>query len=196
LKVGVLALQGGVSEHVSMLRSTGAEAACVRMPADLAGLSALVLPGGESTAMMGLLERWGLCGPIRELAASGMPIWGTCAGAILIADEVAEADHEISQPSLALARVRVVRNAFGRQVRSFQQPLDIAGLGAPFPGVFIRAPLLEPTAPDVEVLASVPEGPVFLRQGCIWLSSFHPELTRDPRVHDLFLSSAHEALEA
>lgn len=179
-----------------MLRSAGAEAVSVRLPADLAGLSALVLPGGESTALMALLDRWELSGPVRALAGSGMPVWGTCAGAVLLADEVAEAEHEIIQHSLALARVRVVRNAFGRQVRSFQQPLDIAGLHSPFPGVFIRAPLLEPAAPDVEILASVPEGPVFLRQGCIWLSSFHPELTGDSRVHELFLSSVHGVLEA
>jgi len=187
--VGVLALQGGVREHIEMLRRIGAEVREVRLPGDLEGLSGLILPGGESTALIRLLGIWGMIGPLRDLAGSGMPVWGTCAGAILLSAEVAERDHEVDQPSLGLARVRAVRNAFGRQVHSFQQDLDISGLDGPFPGVFIRAPLLEPLSPRVEVLCRVDEGPVLLRDGRIWLSSFHPELTADDRLHRMFLES-------
>lgn len=187
--VGVLALQGGVREHMEMLRRIGAAVREVRLPGDLSGLSRLILPGGESTALIRLLDIWGMVRPLGELVQSGVPVWGTCAGAVLLSAEVAERDHEVDQPSLGLARVRAVRNAFGRQVHSFQQDLDITGLGRPFPGVFIRAPLLEPLSPGVEVLSSVEEGPVLLRDGRVWLSSFHPELTPDDSLHRLFLDS-------
>ncbi|MDM7992885.1 MAG: pyridoxal 5'-phosphate synthase glutaminase subunit PdxT [Candidatus Fermentibacter sp.] len=190
--VGVLALQGGVREHIEMLRRIGADVREVRLPGDLRGLSRLVLPGGESTALIRLLDIWGMIGPLKDLVGDGVPVWGTCAGAVLLSAEVAERDHEVDQPSLGLARVRAVRNAFGRQVHSFQQDLDIAGLGRPFPGVFIRAPLLEPLSSGVEVLCSLKEGPVLLRDGRVWLSSFHPELTADDAVHRLFLESRDE----
>ncbi len=185
--VGVLALQGGVREHIEMLRRIGADVREVRLPGDLCGLSRLVLPGGESTALIRLLDIWGMIGPLKDLVDDGVPVWGTCAGAVLLSAEVAERDHEVDQPSLGLARVRAVRNAFGRQVHSFQQDLDIAGLGRPFPGVFIRAPLLEPLSSGVEVLCSLKAGPVLLRDGRGWLSSFHPELTADDALHRLFL---------
>jgi len=190
LKAGVLALQGGVAEHAAMLSGIGAEVVMVRMPGDLAGLSCLILPGGESTALISLLERWGLIDPIRKLASLGMPMWGTCAGAILLSSEVFEIEHRIDQTCLGAARVRAVRNAFGRQVHSFQQDLVVSGLEDTYPGVFIRAPLLQPLSPAVGILASVGEGPVFLEDGNIWLSSFHPELTCDDRIHRLFLSRA------
>jgi pyridoxal 5'-phosphate synthase pdxT subunit len=190
--VGVLALQGGVREHIEMLRRIGAEIREVRLPGDLSGISRLILPGGESTALIRLLDIWGMIGPLKTIVSAGIPVWGTCAGAILLSSEVAERDHEIDQPSLGLARVRAVRNAFGRQVHSFQQDLDITGLCRPFPGVFIRAPLLEPLSPGVEVLCSVKEGPVLLRDGRVWLSSFHPELTDDDALHRLFLESPDE----
>ncbi len=190
--VGVLALQGGVREHIEMLRRIGADVREVRLPGDLCGLSRLVLPGGESTALIRLLDIWGMIGPLKDLVDDGVPVWGTCAGAVLLSAEVAERDHEVDQPSLGLARVRAVRNAFGRQVHSFQQDLDIAGLGRPFPGVFIRAPLLEPLSSGVEVLCSLKEGPVLLRDGRVWLSSFHPELTADDALHRLFLESRDE----
>ncbi len=190
--VGVLALQGGVREHIEMLRRIGADVREVRLPGDLCGLSRLVLPGGESTALIRLLDIWGMIGPLKDLVSDGVPVWGTCAGAVLLSAEVAERDHDVDQPSLGLARVRAVRNAFGRQVHSFQQDLDIAGLGRPFPGVFIRAPLLEPLSSGVEVLCSLKEGPVLLRDGRVWLSSFHPELTADDALHRMFLESRDE----
>ncbi len=187
---GVLALQGGVREHVEMLRGIGTAVREVRLPRDLDGISALILPGGESTTLIRLLDTWQLTAVICDLARAGLPVWGTCAGAILLCSEVTEKEHTVTQPSLGLARVAAVRNAFGRQVHSFQQDLAVAGLEKPFPGTFIRAPLLLPLSPDVEVLAGVPEGVVFARDGNVWLSSFHPELTCDDRIHRLFLESA------
>jgi pyridoxal 5'-phosphate synthase pdxT subunit len=188
--VGVLALQGGVSEHENMLRQVGASTVRVRSPEQLSGVSALVLPGGESTTLISLLDRWGLTAPLVELGGKGLPMLGTCAGAILLSSMVSEAEHTVDQRSLGLADVRVVRNSFGRQVRSFVADLSIKGLSSPFPGVFVRAPLLEPLSDRVEVLCSIAEGAVLLRQGCIWLSSFHPELTPDTRLHRLFLQSS------
>lgn len=185
--IGILALQGGVAEHECMLRATGVSTVRLRAPEQLCGIAALVLPGGESTTLMSLLDRWGLAEPIIALGRSGLPILGTCAGAVLLASEVCEAEHPVEQRSLRLADVRAVRNRFGRQVRSFQAELSVKGLDAPFPGVFIRAPLLEPLSDRAEVLCRVPEGAVLLRQGNLWLSSFHPELTGDSRLHRLFL---------
>ncbi len=175
-----------------MLRAVGAEVVEVRLPEDLDGIEALVLPGGESTTLIRLLDRWSLADPIRALARSGLPVWGTCAGAILLCSEISESEHEIRQRSLGVARVRAVRNAFGRQLHSFVQDLCIEGLDEPFPGVFIRAPLLQPMDPAVRVLSKVEEGAVFLREGSVWLSSFHPELTGDSRVHELFLGLSRE----
>lgn len=192
MKTGVVALQGGVAEHVSMLRRIGAETVEVRLPEDLEGLDALIIPGGESTTLIRLMERWALADPIGNLVRRGLPVWGTCAGAILLCSEISESEHEISQRSLGLARVKAVRNAFGRQVHSFVQDLQVEGIAAPYPGVFIRAPLLEPLDPCVQVLARIGEGAVFLREDRMWLSSFHPELTDDPRVHELFLGFARE----
>lgn len=188
--VGVLALQGGVREHVEMLRVLGATVREVRLPGDLSGLSGLILPGGESTTLIRLISIWNLAQPLADLLESGVPLWGTCAGAILLSSEVTEREHAVEQPSLGLARVRAVRNAFGRQVRSFQQDLSVSGLSELFPGAFIRAPLLEPLSPDVEVLCRIQEGVVFARDGKAWLSSFHPELTGDCRVHRMFLEAA------
>jgi pyridoxal 5'-phosphate synthase pdxT subunit len=185
--VGVLALQGGVSEHEQMLREVGVSILRVRSREQLDGICALVLPGGESTTLIALLDRWGLTAPLVELAGVGLPILGTCAGAILLSRIVMEAEHPVDQRSLGLADVRAVRNRFGRQTKSFVADLMIKGLDTPFPGVFIRAPLLEPLSDRVEILCSVAEGAVLLRQGNLWLSSFHPELTRDTRLHRLFL---------
>lgn len=185
--IGVLALQGGVSEHVTMLERTGCRVAMIRLPEQLDGVQALLVPGGESTALIKLIKRWKLVDPIRRAAAGGLPVWGTCAGSILVSSEITEKEHTVNQDSLALAPVRAVRNSFGRQVASFQGDLRIKGLADPFPGVFIRAPLLVPLDQSVEVLCSVEEGAVFLRCGNVWLSSFHPELTDDDRVHRLFL---------
>ena len=188
--VGVLALQGGVSEHVRMLRMCGCLTVEVRLPADLEGIAGLTIPGGESTALIRLIRRWDLRDPLKDAAKGGLPVWGTCAGSILVSTEITEREHIIEQPGLELAPVRAVRNSFGRQVASFQEDLQVKGLREPYPGVFIRAPLLIPLDPAVQVLASVQEGVVFLRYGNIWLSSFHPELTDDPRIHGLFLEGS------
>lgn len=188
--IGVLALQGGVSEHEDMLYSIGCTTVAVRTPNDLRGITGLVIPGGESTALIKLLIRWNLVSPIKKLADSGIPIWGTCAGSILLSNEITEKSHIVNQPSLELASVRAERNSFGRQASSFQEDLIIKGLDKPFPGVFIRAPLLFPLSADAEVLCSVSEGAVFIRCGNIWLSSFHPELTDDTRVHKMFIEEA------
>lgn len=193
LRVGVLALQGGVAEHMSMLRATGVEPVAVRRRTALDGLAGLLLPGGESTTLIRLIRRWDLADGISDLATAGVPLWGTCAGAVLLSSRISEREHPVSQPSLGLAPVHAIRNRFGRQVESFQEPLQVSGLDGAFPGVFIRAPLLEPLAPSVEVLASVDEGPVFLRAGRIWLSSFHPELTGDDRLHRRFRREVEDA---
>lgn len=188
--VGVLALQGGVSEHCAMLLSLGHRVVQIRERNGLAGVSALVIPGGESTAMVLLLKRWELFAPLADAIGNGLPVLGTCAGAVLLSREVTEREHTINQESLCAADVRAERNSFGRQVASFRQDVSITGLETPFPGVFIRAPLLHPLGPGAIVLASLKEGAVFIRQGNVWLSSFHPELTRDDRVHRMFLEGS------
>jgi len=188
--IGVLALQGGVSEHVNMLQSIGCSTVEVRLPEDLSGIHGLIIPGGESTALIRLLNRWNLVSPIKKLAEAGIPVWGTCAGAILLSSEITEKSHRVDQPSLELVPVRAERNSFGRQSASFQENLVIKGLEEPFPGVFIRAPLLFPLSDKAEVLCSVKEGAVFIKSGNIWLSSFHPELTDDSRIHTMFVEGA------
>ena len=188
--VGVLALQGGVAEHERMLGELGVETVRVRTPEQLDQVAALVLPGGESTTLISLMEKWGLVEPLRSKGQSGLPILGTCAGAVLLSTRVSEAEHSVVQESLGLADVQAIRNRFGRQTRSFLTELIIKGLDGPYPGLFIRAPLLHPLSDEVEVLSSVQEGAVLLRQGNIWLSSFHPELTSDNRIHQMFLRSS------
>jgi 5'-phosphate synthase pdxT subunit len=185
----VLALQGGVAEHVSVLKTLGCRVREVRIPADLGAISAIFLPGGESTTLISLMNRWKLTSVLREMGMDGFPIFGTCAGAILLSREILEKEHDISQQSLGIADVKAVRNYFGRQRSSFVQELDVRGLSTPFRGVFIRAPLLEPLSPSVEVLSRVDDGAVLLRQENLWLSSFHPELTSDSRIHRLFLEN-------
>ncbi|MCD4701283.1 MAG: pyridoxal 5'-phosphate synthase glutaminase subunit PdxT [Candidatus Aegiribacteria sp.] len=187
--VGVLALQGGVAEHISILIKLGCEVKEIRTPDELESISALILPGGESTTLISLMNRWKLIQPLRAMGKDGFPIFGTCAGAVLLSKEVDEKEHEVSQNSLRLADVRAVRNYFGRQTSSFVETINVAGLAECFKGVFIRAPLLLPLSDKVEVLSRVKDGPVLLRQGNLWLSSFHPELTPDSRIHRLFLES-------
>lgn len=181
-------MQGAFVEHVGMLRQIGAEAVLVRLPRDLDGLDALILPGGESTTIGKLMKEWGVQDAIRDAAQSGMPIYGTCAGMILMAREVI--GH--SQPILGLMDISVRRNAFGRQVDSFETDLQISGLtGQPFHAVFIRAPLIERVGENVTVLASLPDGTITAaREGNLLVTSFHPELTNDPRLHEYFLSMA------
>lgn len=184
MKVGVLALQGDFIEHVRMLRQMGHEAIEVRLPGHLDSLDAFIMPGGESTTIGKLATRWGLIEPIRAFSQSGKPVWGTCAGLIFLAKD---AGHD--QPTLSLMDVTVLRNAFGRQVDSFITPLSIKGIdGGLFEGVFIRAPIIEAMGETVEVLCALEDGAVVaVRQGNLLGTSFHPELTQDPRVHQLFL---------
>ncbi len=185
-KVGVLALQGDVREHVRALTELGAHAVEVRGPDDLAAVDALVLPGGESTTIAKLLDFSGLFESVAERLDAGMPALGTCAGMILLANEVL--DGRADQRSFGAIELAVRRNAFGRQVDSFEVDLDIAGMaGGPYPAVFIRAPYVERVGDDVEVLAQVDGHPVLCRAGPIMVASFHPELAGDLRLHQLFM---------
>lgn len=194
--VGVLALQGDVLEHLRMLRAAGARAVPVKRAAELDELDGLVIPGGESTTIGKLAVMYGLLDPVRKLAEAGLPVFGTCAGAILLAREALSAEGTPSdQPLLGLMDTVVRRNAFGRQVASFETDLDVQGLaGGPIHVAFIRAPWIERAGPDVEVLAEVatPAGDkvVVARQGRLLASAFHPELTGDGRLHRLFVELA------
>jgi 5'-phosphate synthase pdxT subunit len=177
--VGVLALQGDFEAHAQLLRSLGAEPREVRLPAELEGLDGLIIPGGESTVMELGIEREGLAEPLRDLHAREVPILGTCAGLIML-----DRDH------LGLMDVRARRNAFGRQLRSFECDLEVVGLNSePMRAVFIRAPWIEEHGPGVEVLAEVEGHPVAAREGTLLAVAFHPELTGDARLHELFLAS-------
>ena len=197
LTVGILALQGAVREHAEALAGLGIDAVTVRTAEDLDRVDALVLPGGESTTMSMLLESSGLLEPVRARLAAGMPAFGTCAGMILLADEVL--DGRPDQHKLGAIAIAVRRNAFGRQVQSFETDLPVEGLDEPFHAVFIRAPAVERVGEDVEVLARV-EGrdgtsrAVLCRRGSILVAAFHPELSGDSRLHRLFLEGAFEAL--
>jgi 5'-phosphate synthase pdxT subunit len=187
--VGVLALQGDVVEHVHALERAGADVVEVRTPADLAEVDALVVPGGESTTVIRLIDRFGLTQPIKDRVRGGMPFWGTCMGLIVAAHDVAD----IEQPTLDLLDVTVRRNAFGRQVDSAEVPLHVPVLGEkPFPAVFIRAPWIERTGSGVETLAERDDRVVMVRQENVLGTSFHPELTGDDRVHRYFLAMLYE----
>jgi 5'-phosphate synthase pdxT subunit len=179
MRIGVLALQGNFREHAAMLRRLGAEPVEVRKPEQLEGLDGLVVPGGESTTFVRLMRLYGLEDAIR---AFQQPVLGTCAGLIVL-----DRDH------LGLVDVEVARNAYGPQVHSFEADLDLAGDDKPLRGVFIRAPRVTGTGDDVEVLAKLDGEPVLLRQGRFLVATFHPELTDDTRVHELFLESVREA---
>ena len=183
--VGVLALQGASGLHIEMLQRIGVEARPVRTAAELDAVDALVIPGGESTTISKLLDLNELFGPLHERLDSGMPALGTCAGMILLADAII--DGRADQRPLAAIDIDVRRNAFGRQIDSFEADLPVTGLDRPLHAVFIRAPLVERLGDDVEVLASVDGRPVCCRQGAVMVSSFHPELSDDPRLHELFL---------
>jgi 5'-phosphate synthase pdxT subunit len=176
----VLALQGDFEAHGRVLERLGAEVRQVRVPADLDGLDGLVMPGGESTVMTLGIEREGLAGPLRSLAAAGTPVLGTCAGLIM-----ADRDH------LGLLDIRARRNAFGRQIRSFEVGLEL-GDGEPLQAVFIRAPWIEEAGAGVEILAEVDGHPVAAREGNLLVVAFHPELTGDDRLHELFLAMVAE----
>jgi len=187
LKVGVLALQGAFDAHRQRLEQLGALAPLVRTPLDLEGLDAIVLPGGESTTMSRLLTTSGLFDDLKGRLIDGLPVLGTCAGMILCAIDVL--DGRSDQRGFDLIDLTVRRNGYGRQLDSFEADLDIAGLGDAFHAVFIRAPLVERVGPDVEVLARHDGVPVLVRSGRCTVSAFHPELTDDARLHQLFLHS-------
>ncbi|MCS7177718.1 MAG: pyridoxal 5'-phosphate synthase glutaminase subunit PdxT [Anaerolineae bacterium] len=187
MKIGVLALQGAFIEHKNVLARLGIPSVEVRLPEHLTGLDGLIIPGGESTTIGLLAQKWGLLEPLRAFARSGRPIWGTCAGMILMAREVV--DGLPNQPILELMDITVRRNAFGRQVDSFEADLPVPVLGdPPFHAVFIRAPLVERVGARVDVLASLEDGTaVAVRQGHMLATAFHPELTGDVRFHRYFL---------
>lgn len=188
--VGVLALQGDTREHLAALREAGAEASTVRRLSELAAVDALVIPGGESTAISHLLREFDLLEPLRARIAEGMPCYGSCAGMILLATEIADAGVP-GRAALPLKGIdmTVRRNAFGRQVDSFEGDIDFVGLDTPVHAVFIRAPWVERIGPDVEVLARADDHIVAVRQGPMFATAFHPEVTGDRRIHKLFVDS-------
>ena len=196
MRIGVLALQGDVREHLRALAGSGAEPVPVRRPSELDSVDGLVIPGGESTTMAKLAVAFDLLEPLRNRIAGGMPAYGSCAGMILLADRVL--DGVEGQQTLGGLDVTVRRNAFGRQVDSFEETLALTGVpGGPFHAVFIRAPWVESVGPDVEVLGTVEGGPaagriVAVRQGGLLATSFHPELAGDARVHALFVEIVKE----
>ncbi len=203
MTLGVLALQGDVREHAAALESLGEPVRMVRAVADLVGLAGLVIPGGESTTLSLLLDSSGMAGPLAEALEGGLPAFGTCAGMILLSRTVL--DGRDDQCRLGMIDLEVRRNGYGRQVASFEYDLDVRGVGGgPVHAVFIRAPVVERVGPAVEVLAVLPEGgsngpgrpgrarPVVCRQGSILTTSFHPELTGDRRLHELFVAMTNE----
>jgi 5'-phosphate synthase pdxT subunit len=190
MKIGVLALQGAFAEHVATLRAIGVEAVEVRLPEHIEAVDGLVLPGGESTTMRRLIDRWGLREPILDLAARGAPLFGTCAGMIILAREIAGGEP----PVLPLLDVTVERNAFGRQLDSFETELEVPLLGSqPVHAVFIRAPVIARVGPDVDVIARLPDGRIVaVREHNILATSFHPELAGETRFHRLVAMMAAE----
>ncbi len=184
LLIGVLSLQGAFREHCRALEKAGAEARQVRRRRELQGLAGLIIPGGESTTIGKLMVSYHLLEPVRELVAAGMPVFGTCAGLVMLARAVVEGD----QPLLGLMDIEARRNAFGRQVKSFEADVDVPLLGKElFHGVFIRAPWIESAGAGVEVLAEHSGHAIAARQGNLLVTAFHPELTEDLRLHRLFL---------
>ncbi len=189
--IGVLALQGGFEAHASVLQALGATPKRVRTPDDLVGIDGLIIPGGESTTIGKLLEEFALIEPLRRLLDGGLPVYGTCAGTILLARDIGGLD----QPLLATMDLTVERNAFGRQLQSFETDLHVGPLGAaPFRAIFIRAPAIRAVGPGVEPLATLPNGTIVAaRQGSLLVTCFHPELTEDDRFHRYFLEAVVEA---
>lgn len=186
MKVGVLALQGTFIEHIEILRQLGVEAPPIRLPHELNTLDGLIIPGGESTTMLRLMDSFGLIRPIKEMAQQGLPIWGTCAGMVLLAKSISN----YQMKTLNLMDTKVRRNAFGSQPDSFELDLKIPIVGKePFHAIFIRAPVIEEVAPGVQVLSSLPDGTlVAVRQNRLLACAFHPEFTDDPRFHNYFLN--------
>ena len=185
MRVGVLALQGTFTEHIDSLRQLSVEAPQIRLPHELDTLDGLVIPGGESTTMLRLMESFGLIQPIREMARNGLPIWGTCAGMVLLIKDISNCEME----TLALMDAKVKRNAFGSQVDSFEADLDIPLVGEePYHAIFIRAPIIEEAKPGVEILSRLADGTIVaIRQNRLLACAFHPEFTDDLRFHSYFL---------
>lgn len=184
-RVGVLALQGDVREHIRILDAVGVEPVPVKRAGQLEEIDGLVIPGGESTTIGKMALRYGLLEPVRAAIEAGLPVYGTCAGMILLAASVTDGD----QPLIGALDVVVRRNAFGRQNESFEADLDVTGFDSPFHAVFIRAPWIEKVGSEVDVLAEIDNHPVMIRQGNILATSFHPELTGDDRIHRLLIDS-------
>jgi 5'-phosphate synthase pdxT subunit len=189
--IGVLALQGAFGAHVERLGALGVEAIEVRTPDQLGRVHSLVMPGGESTTMSNLLASTGLYEPVADRLVSGMPVFGTCAGMILLADKIL--DGRDDQRHFGVLDITVRRNGYGRQVNSFETDLDLGDGEAPFHGVFIRAPRVEAVGPDVDVLATYDADPVLVRQGTLLAAGFHPELTNDARLHARFVELTKES---
>jgi len=187
MRIGVLALQGDFIEHIVFLERLGAKAIPVRKPDELKGLDGLILPGGESTTIMNLLRSFNLLEPVKGLAYNGLPVMGTCAGMILMAKKISNSSID----TLALMDIEIARNAFGRQLDSFETELDMPVLGnKPFPAVFIRAPIVESTSPQVEILGKLNSNVIVaVRQGNLVALAFHPELSDDTRLHRYFLET-------
>ena len=190
MKIGVLAVQGAFREHLATLAAIGVEGVAVRLPADLDGVAGLILPGGESTTMRQLIERWGLREPILALARSRAPIFGTCAGMIILSTQIVGGE----EPVLPLLHVVVERNAFGRQLDSFETQLAVPVLGdTPVHAIFIRAPIIEEIGPEVDVLARLDDGRIVaVRERNVIATAFHPELTGETRFHRLLATMAAE----
>ncbi|MGH9167809.1 MAG: pyridoxal 5'-phosphate synthase glutaminase subunit PdxT [Acidimicrobiia bacterium] len=186
--MGVLALQGDFREHAAVLRRLGAEVVLVRKPEELEGLDGLVIPGGESTTIGRLASLYGLLGPLRRQIGAGLPTLGTCAGMIFLSGGVTEGE----QPQLGVLDMVVERNAFGRQAESFEDQVEVEGLDEPIQAIFIRAPWVAKVGADVEVLAEARGHPVVVRQGKVLGIAFHPELTDDPRIHQMLLALTEE----
>lgn len=194
-RIGVLALQGGYDVHVKAAAAAGAEPVEVRTPEEVAECDGIILPGGESTTIGRLMTRFGLDDAIREAHQAGKPIYGTCAGMILLAKRIDGGEKRGGQPTLGLMNVSVVRNAFGRQTDSFETDLAVpqsVASGESVRGVFIRAPYIADAGPDVEILARFEEKPVLAQQGNLLASAFHPELTDDTRLHEYFVRMVEE----
>lgn len=192
MRIGVLALQGAVAEHIRSLQAAGAEAVPVKRTEELESLDGLVIPGGESTTIGKLMRKYGFMDAIREFSAAGKPLFGTCAGLIVLADQIE--GHE--EAHLRLMDMTVARNAFGRQRESFETDLDIAGIDEPVRAVFIRAPLIKSVGEGVDVLSTYKGEIVTARQGHLLAASYHPELTDDYRLHAYFLDMVKEAAAA
>lgn len=189
VRPGVLALQGDFAEHQAILLRLGLEASLVRSRQDLEEVDSLIIPGGESTTMIKMIDRFDLRDLLVKKIRGGMPVFGTCAGAIVLADRVSDGEEP-----LGVLGVAVRRNAYGRQRESFETDLEVEGIhGGPVHAVFIRAPVFEETAEDVEVMATWAERPVVIRQGQLFVSAFHPELTDDTRMHEYFFDKVREA---